>query len=64
VTGIVARCYAAGECGSDADTEAERVAALAKAYTSANPSFGFTGDALASPNSLQYLGYALYAGRW
>jgi subtilisin family serine protease len=64
VSGIAARCYAAGECRADSDTEAERIVALARAHAEADPSYGFSGDAVSSPDAPQYYGYAAYAGRW
>ncbi|KAI8473102.1 MAG: peptidase S8/S53 domain-containing protein [Monoraphidium minutum] len=64
VSGIAARCYAAGECTAAADTEAERIAALTQRYNEANPGYGFKGDAVRSPDAPQYFGYAVYAGQW
>lgn len=64
MSGIAARCYAAGECSADSDTEALRIADAARAYTEANPSYGFDGDARSAPNAAQYYGYAVYAARW
>jgi hypothetical protein len=64
VTGIVARCYAAGECRSETDTEAELITALSKEYNEANPKHGFSGDAVTTPAGAQYFGYAVFAGRW
>jgi hypothetical protein len=64
VSGVVARCYAAGECGSETDTEAERIAGLARERLEANPGYGFAGDAVASPSASQYYGYPVWAARW
>jgi hypothetical protein len=64
VSGVAVRCYAAGECDSDVDTEAEKLTAFSKAYNTAYPTYGFTGDAVSSPTSSQYLGYSVYAARW
>jgi len=64
VTGIVARCYASGECSSETDTEAERVTAAMRGYLEANPSYGFTGDALSGAGKSQYYGYPVWAAQW
>lgn len=64
MSGIVARCYAAGECASETDTEMERVTALMRGYAEAHPDHGFAGDAVKSPGGGQYFGYAVFAGRW
>ena len=64
MSGIVARCYAAGECFNESDTEMEKVGAFMKDYAVANPKHGFAGDAISSPSSAQYYGYAVHAGRW
>lgn len=64
VTGIAVRCYAAGECAAEGDTEAERLAGFARAGVEAAPGFGFSGDPLSSPSAAQYYGYALSAARW
>ncbi|GBF88068.1 serine protease [Raphidocelis subcapitata] len=64
VSGIVARCYAAGECASETDTEMERITSLMRNYAEAHPDRGFSGDAISSPSGGQYFGYAVFAGRW
>lgn len=64
MTGIAARCYASGECGSDTDTEAEAIAGFAKDWNAGNPGYGFTGDAVTGAGNSQYYGYAVYAARW
>ena len=60
----MARCYAAGECNSENDTEAEKFTALTREFAEANPKLGFAGDAVSSPAASQYFGYAVHAGRW
>lgn len=64
MSGLVARCYAAGECSAEADTEAEKFTAITREYAESHPKYGFTGDAVTTPSAAQYFGYAVWAGRW
>lgn len=64
MSGLIARCYASGECCAEADTEAEKFTAMTKEHALAHPGYGFAGDAVNNPGASQYFGYAVWAGRW
>ena len=63
VAGTVALCVASGPCaGLTPPQIIQKIVADAAAYNTANPSYGFTGDPLHSPDPNRYYGYLIRAG--
>ena len=63
VAGTVALCIASGPCAGLTPAQiVEKIVADAAAYNQANPSYGFTGDPLHSPNPGRFYGYLIRAG--
>eukprot|EP00879_Flechtneria_rotunda_P027101 GHRR01028969.1.p1 GENE.GHRR01028969.1~~GHRR01028969.1.p1 ORF type:complete len:183 (+),score=39.03 GHRR01028969.1:239-787(+) len=63
VASVVARCYRAGVCRKEDDTEMSKIMAMTQQYNLANPGYGFEGDP-SRPVQDKYFGYMVYGDRW
>lgn len=65
VAGTVALCVGSGECAGLTPSQiVQKMVADAAAYNTANPSYGFLGDPLHSPDPNRYYGYLIRAGEY
>jgi subtilisin len=61
--GTVALCIASGACAGLTPAQiSKKIGSDDAAYNTANPSYGFTGDPLHSPDPNRYYGYLIRAG--
>lgn len=63
VAAVVARCYRAGVCNAEADTEMAKIMAFTKEYNEAHPKYGFLGDP-SRPVPDKVFGHLVYGNRW